>query len=506
MRKTLLLSTLILALASCQGSSAPEVVETAPEAAVRPNILFVFTDDHASHAISAYGSKLNQTPNIDRIANEGMRFDNCFCGNSLCGPSRATILTGKHSHLNGFIGNASVFDGEQLTFPKLMQEAGYETAVIGKWHLKSEPTGFDHWEVLQGQGPYYNPPIKSAEGVTKYTGYTTEILTDLALEWLQTERDAEKPFVLMWQHKAPHRNWQPGPRQLHLYDDVTLPEPETLWDDWSDRASPAAEQEMTVANHLFPFDLKFEAPGNLTPEQRAAWDEAYGPKNAAFEAAKPTGKDLVRWQYQRYMKDYLRCIASVDEQLGRVLDYLDESGLAEDTIVIYSSDQGFYLGDHGWYDKRWMYEESLRMPFVVRWPGVTEPGSVDTHLVQNIDFAETFLDVAGLAKPAEMQGHSLVPLLRGEEPADWRDAIYYHYYEYPEPHRVAPHYGVRTARYKLIHYPRTQEWELFDLVEDPNELHSVADDPDHAEIRSGLERRLQELRAEYGVDAVEARD
>ena len=464
----------------------------------RPNILFVFTDDHASHAISAYGSKINRTPNIDRIAREGVLFRNCFCTNSICAPSRAVIQTGKHSHLNGVPTNREEFDGSQQTFPKLLQAAGYQTAVIGKWHLKSDPAGFDHWQVLIGQGPYYNPPIKSAAGTTRYTGYTTDILTDLTLDWLREGRDESEPFLLMFQHKAPHRNWAPGPAHLNTYDGVEIPEPATLFDDWAGRTSATGTQEMTVAQHLNEQDLKLVPPRNLTPEQLATWDAAYGPKNAAFREANLSGAELVRWKYQRYIKDYLRSIASVDDNLGRVLDYLDESGLAENTVVIYSSDQGFYLGDHGWFDKRWMYEESLRMPLIVKWPGVTEPGTENTDLVQNLDFAPTFLEMAGVAVPDDMQGQSLVPLLAGEKPDSWRDSIYYHYLEFPGPHAVQKHYGVRTQRYKLIHYYEIDEWELFDLREDPAELRSIYADPEHAATRTELERELRRLQRQYG--------
>ncbi len=465
----------------------------------RPNIIFMFTDDHASHAIGAYGSRINQTPNIDRLAKEGMLFSNCFCTNSICGPSRAVILTGKHSHLNGMATNRDRFDGSQQTFPKLMQKAGYQTAMIGKWHLKTDPTGFDFWNVLIGQGPYYNPPLKTPEGTVKHTGYTTDILTDVALDWLKTKRDESKPFVMMYQHKAPHRNWQPGPKHLNTYDDTTIPEPETLFDDYANRTSAAKTQTMTVARHLTPNDLKLTPPKNLTPEQLTEWKKAYDPKNEAFEKANLTGDDLVRWKYQRYMKDYLRCIASVDDNIGRVLDYLDESGLADNTIVIYSSDQGFYLGDHGWFDKRWMYEESLRMPFIVRWPGVTQPGSKNGDLVQNLDFAETFLDIASARIPSDMQGTSLVPLLKGQTPDDWRKSIYYHYYEFPGAHSVRKHYGVRTKRHKLIHYYNIDEWELFDLKKDPNELKSVYGDPAYTDIQKRLETKLGRLRKRYQV-------
>ena len=464
----------------------------------RPNIVFIFTDDHAAHAISAYGSKINETPNIDRIANEGMRFDHCLVTNAICGPSRAVILTGKYSHKNGFYRNGNRFDGSQMNFAKLLQRNGYTTAMIGKWHLSSDPTGFDHWEVLRGQGPYYNPPMKTPDGVNKHEGYTTEIITDLALDWLRGGRDESKPFVLMLQHKAPHRNWQPGPDYLTMYDGEEIPEPATLFDDYEGRASPARNQEMTIAEHLSRHDLKLNAPKNLTPAQLAAWNAAYEPKNAAFERAGLEGEDLVRWKYQRYIKDYLRCVAAVDDGIGQVLDYLEDSGLDEDTVVIYSSDQGWYLGDHGWYDKRWMYEESLKMPLVVRWPGVVEPGSVSADLVSNVDFAETFLDIAGLEAeiPADMQGRSMVPIMRGDTPEDWRKSFYYHYYEFPAVHAVAKHYGVRTDRYKLIHYYQLGEWELFDLQEDPDELSSVYADPAYADVVSRLKVELKRLQHE----------
>ncbi len=475
----------------------PQSLLAAAQGEKKPNILFIFTDDHASHAISAYGSQINKTPNIDRIANEGILFENCFCTNSICAPSRAVILTGKHSHLNGVPTNRERFDGSQQTFPKILQDVGYQTAMIGKWHLKSDPTGFDYWNVLIGQGPYYNPPMKTPEGVTQHTGYTTDIITDISLDWLKNERDEDKPFMMMYQHKAPHRNWQPGPDHLTMYDDEEIPEPETLFDDYSNRTSATKTQTMTIKNHLNKRDLKLEPPGNLTNEQLEKWNEAYEPKNEAFQEANLEGKELVRWKYQRYIKDYLRTIASVDDNVGRVLDYLDESGLAENTIVIYSSDQGFYLGDHGWFDKRWMYEESLRMPLLIRWPGVIQPGTKNEDIVQNLDFAETFLDAAGAKIPSDMQGKSLLPVMKGDTPDDWRDAIYYHYHEFPGAHSVQKHYGVRTKRYKLIHYYEIDEWELFDLKEDPNELHSVYAEPEYENIQNRLEKKLIELQKKY---------
>ena len=489
----------------------------------RPNILFLFSDDHAPHAIGAYGgplAALDPTPEIDRLADQGMLFRNSFCTNSICGPSRAVILTGLHSHRNGFMNNGNRFDGDQRTFPKLLQGAGYKTAMIGKWHLKTDPQGFDYWDVLPGQGDYYNPELISAAGKRRVEGYCTDIVTDLAIEWMDGQRESGEPFLLMCQHKAPHRNWMPALRHLDLFDDIEVPEPATLFDTWEDNASPARHQEMSVARELNPVhDLFFDPQRNwdpeagkaidasgsrnlkrMTPDQLAKWKAGLGDQNAAFAAAAPEGPDLVRWKYQRYIKNYLRTIRGVDESVGRLLAYLDETGLADNTIVVYSSDQGFYLGDHGWYDKRWMYEESLAMPLIVRWPGVTKPGSVNTDLVQNLDYAETFLEAAGVPVPDDMQGRSLVPLLRGEQPTDWRDAIYYHYYEFPSVHMVARHYGIRTDRYKLIRFYQFDEWELYDLEKDPDELRNVYDDPAYRGIATSMAVRLGELRAQYGDD------
>lgn len=494
MRISGVVATAILAA----GVSVLGLAQTAVLAAGRPNIVFLFTDDHAAHAMSCYGSKINQTPHLDRIAQQGMKFTHCYVGNSLCGPSRATVLTGKHSHLNGFRQNGDRFDGTQVTMPKLLQAAGYETAVIGKWHLESDPTGFDHWEVLVGQGPYYNPPmIRNGERV-KYEGYTTEIIGDLTLNWLK-QRKSDQPFLLMAQHKAPHREWQPGPKYFDLYQGITLPEPPTLFDDYAGRASPARSQSMSVARDLSPLDLKLTPPKNLTPDQLKIWTAAYAEENAALAADGLTGDALVRWKYQRYIKDYARCIQAVDDQVGRLLDYLEESGLAENTIVIYSSDQGFFLGDHGWFDKRFMYEECYRTPLLVKWPGVTKPGSVCDALVSNLDYAQTMLDLAGVKADPSMQGRSLAPLLRGTTPDDWRSSLYYHYYEYPGPHDVARHYGVKTARYKLLHFYHLGEWELYDLEQDPQERKSVYGDPAYATVQAELKTELARLRTEYQV-------
>lgn len=475
-----------------------------------PNILFIFTDDHDTGAIGAYGGRLAgvaPTPNLDRLASEGMLFRNAFVTNAICAPSRAVILTGKHSHLNGVRDNGIRFDSSQVTFPKLLQDAGYQTAIVGKWHLKSEPTGFDYWNVLPGQGDYYNPRFRTPEGIVQETGYVTDIITDKALDWLENGRDAARPFMLMYQHKAPHRPWLPELEHLTRFENVEIPEPATLFDDYEGRTSAAKTQEMTIARHFMEgWDLKIAGgerwegiDRQLNEEQRARLLAFYEKENEAYSRLE--GDDLVRWKYQRYMKDYLGTIASVDENIGRMLDYLEENDLLENTVVVYSSDQGFFLGEHGWFDKRWMYEESLRTPLIVRWPGVVEPHSENTDLVQNLDFAPTFLDLAGVTVPSEMQGMSLVPLLKGSTPNNWRDAIYYHYYEYPAAHMVQRHYGVRTDRYKLIHYYPIDEWELFDLERDPDELQSVYGDPTYAGVQQELEVKLEELRRQYEVPA-----
>ncbi len=498
MRLTRVSVAILLATAACGAPSDPI---SEPE---RPNILLVFTDDHAAHAVSAYGSVINQTPNIDRLAAEGMLFSNAFVTNSICAPSRATVLSGQYGHLNGVPTNRDTLYSSTVTFPNLLQDAGYQTAIVGKWHLKIQPTGFDYFEVLRGQGQYYNPVFFGPNDSTLYEGYTTDIITDRALTWLDESRDPERPFLLMYQHKAPHREWAPGPDQLALYEDEDIPEPSTLFDDWSDRSSAARTQEMSLAADMTEQDLKFVPPGNLTPAQLATWNAAYGPRNEAFEAAGLEGDDLIRWKYQRYIKDYLRAIASVDDNLGRVLDYLDQEGLADNTIVVYTSDQGFFLGDHGWFDKRWMYEESLRTPLIVRWPAGMDAGAVNAALVQNLDLAETFLDVAGVAIPDAMQGRSLLPLMGGETPSDWRDAIYYQYFEYPGWHMVRRHYGIRTQTHKLIHYYEIDEWELFDLEADPDELHSVWGTAAYAELQGQLEQRLDSMRVHFAVPEVDS--
>jgi len=473
--------------------------------AKQPNIVFIFSDDHAYQAISAYGEarKLLETPNLDRIAAEGMRFDRCLVGNSICGPSRATILTGKYSHLNGFYNNSnSRFDGSQNTFPKLLQTAGYQTAIFGKWHLISDPTGFDYWHILPGQGIYYNPPMTKNGEQVQHEGYVTDIITDLSLNWLKG-RDPSKPFLLMCQHKAPHREWAPALRHLGHDNDREYPEPETLFDDYAGRGLAERDQDMTLEKTMNDLDVKLATPGSLTPEQRAEWDAYYKPRNEKFRSAKLTGKDLIRWRYNRYMHDYLGTVKAVDESVGRVLKFLDDEGLADNTIVLYPSEQGFYLGEHGWFDKRWIFEESLRTPLLVRWPGMTKPGTTSEALVSNVDFAQTFLELAGVSAPSEMQGKSLVPILKGEQPGDWRKSFYYHYYEYPVPHRVRPHYGVVTDRYKLVHFyaPDVDYWELFDRQSDPRELKSVYGDAKYADVQQELHAEVDRQRTELKVPA-----
>ncbi len=482
----------------------------------RPNIVFIFTDDHATQAISAYGGILAEvapTPNLDRIANEGMLFNRCLVTNSICGPSRATILTGKYSHLNGFMTNETTeFDGAQQTFPKILRQQGYQTAVIGKWHLGSEPTGFDYWDVLLAQGFYYNPDFRTPAGVNREAGYVTEIVTGKAINWLQT-RDQSKPFMLMMQHKAPHREWSPAPKYLNAFDGVTMPEPDTLFDDYAGRGTAAKNQDMTIRVtmelgkdlKIREYDKKGELAqrldGRMTPEQLAAWNAAYEPRNKAVLEEKPAGKDLVRWKYQRYIKDYLRCIKSVDDSVGELLQYLDDNGLSGNTVVIYSSDQGFFLGEHGWFDKRWMYDESYRTPLMVKWPGVVKPGSVNNDLVSNLDFAQTFLGIAGAKSPKDMQGASLVPVFKSQKPKNWRKSHYYHYYEFPGWHMVQRHEGVYDGRYKLMYFYDIDEWELYDLEKDPKELQNQFENPEYAKEVKLLKRELTRLRKQYKVPA-----
>ena len=492
--------------------------------AKRPNIVFIMSDDHAFQAISAYDQRLVQTPNIDRLASEGIRFDRAFVGNSICSPSRATLLTGKHSHASSVRNNLDVFDGSQQTLQSLFQAGGYETAMIGKWHLKSEPTGFDHWEVLPGQGDYYNPKFLNAQGGRQLTGYVTDVITDLAVEWLQGRGADERPFLLFYHHKAPHREWWPSPEELTDFDAGPWPEPETLFDDYAGRQA-AAEAEMRISDHMGLSNDNKIAPANaralghepfmdwyegayerqtqehMNDEQRALAETVYGPINEEFLRENRQGDELTRWKYQRYLQDYLSTIRSVDRNVGRLLEQLEAAGQLDDTLIVYTSDQGFYLGEHGWFDKRFMYEESFRTPLIMRWPGRMQEGGSRQALVQNIDFAPTLLDAAGLDVPKDMHGKSLVPLFQDDD-SDFREALYYHYYEYPGIHAAKRHYGVRNDRYKLIHfYYDIDSWEFYDLQEDPQELNNLIDDPAYAEPRAEALRQLVALRQQFGDSA-----
>lgn len=440
-------------------------------ASERPNILFIMTDDHAAHAIGAYGSRINKTPNIDRLAREGMLFKNCFAVNAICTPSRASILTGKYSHKNG-VPVFNRFDGSQWSVQKELSKAGYQTAMIGKWHLTSDPVGFDYWNILPGQGLYHDPEMIEMGQRKKLTGYATDLITDLTIDFVK-KRDPNKPFLIFSHHKAPHREWSPDAKHAKMYEDVEIPEPPTFNDEYASRSAAASEATMRIDQHLTARDLKGRTP--------------------------PAGLDargVKKWKYQQYIKDYLRCVASVDDNVGRLFDYLEESGLAKNTVVIYTSDQGFFLGDHNWYDKRFMYEESLRMPFLVRWPGHIAAGSTTEAMALNVDVAPTFLELAGLKAPAEVQGRSLLPVLEGHTPQDWRKSMYYRYYHYPGDHQVQPHYGVRTERHKLIYFNRIDQWELFDLQTDPHELNNIYAAPSSAQTVKTLKTELNRLRTE----------
>ncbi len=440
----------------------------------RPNILFIFSDDHASHALSCYGSKVNETPQLDRIAKEGMRFTNAFVTNSICTPSRATLLTGKYSHLNG-VPVFNRFDGSQPTVAKYLQAAGYHTGMIGKWHLGSDPTGFDYWNILPGQGRYHDPEFIEMGDRHVIKGYVSDIIADLTIDFLE-KRPKDKPFLVFSNPKAPHRPWEPDEKHRLMFADKVIPEPETFYDDYSTRSAAAPEATMRIDRDMTNGDTK-------------------GPPPAGLDTAA-----VKKWKYQRYMQDYLACVASMDDNIGRILDYLEKTGLAKNTIVIYSSDNGFYLGDHNWFDKRFMYEESLRVPLLVKAPGMTKPGSVNPAMVLNVDYAPTLMAFAGLPVPDDMQGRSIIPLLEGAKPADWRTSMYYRYYHYPQHHRVQPHYGVRDERWKLIHFNKLDAWELFDLETDPNELQNLAADPAHSAKLAGMKELLAAKKKEAKDD------
>ena len=467
----------------------------------RPNILFIMTDDHAAHAISAYGSKINVTPNMDRLAKEGMRFSNCFVENSICTPSRAAILTGKYSHKNG-VPVFNAFDGAQPHVAKYLKQAGYYTGLVGKWHLGSEPTGFDFFSVLPGQGRYHNPVFLNADGRETNKGYASDVITDKALAFLD-RRPKDKPFMLLLHHKAPHRGWEPSAKYAKMFDNADIPEPETLRDDYSTRTDAAREATMTIARHLNNGDLKIPPPAELRGAARQRWMNEVPTEVTVTNkgvAKRLTGDDLLKWKYQRYIKDYLRCVASVDENIGRVLEYLQRNGLRENTVVIYTSDQGFFLGDHGWYDKRFMYEECLRTPLLVSWPAQIKAGTVQNAMALNIDFAPTFLELAGVSVPAGIQGRSLLPLLQGKTPENWRKSMYYRYYHDPGHHNTRAHYGVRTETHKLIYFWKKDQWELFDLTKDPKELRNVYSDRSYSAVVADLKNELARLKKEFQDD------
>ena len=512
-------------LISCKGEKKTSSIQ---EEKKKPNIIFIMSDDHAYQAISAYSDKLIQTPNIDRIANEGLLFTNACVTNSICAPSRATILTGKHTHINGKIDNRMPFDTTQVTFPQLFQNAGYQTAMYGKLHFGNNPKGVDDFMILPGQGNYINPRFITPKGDTIITGYVTDIITDLTINWLDKKRDKEKPFMMMYLHKAPHRPWWPSPEKFKEFTQKTFPEPASLFDDYANRGTAAKTAEMNLLHHMkYGHDSKirpetikemggvepyvppvnwggvdgFTGPyGRANAEQKALYDPVIDSINTWFKANWPTmnTKEKMQWKYQRYMQDYLGSISSVDDNVGRVLNYLDESGLAENTIVVYTSDQGFYLGEHGWFDKRFIYDESFKTPLMIRWPNEITPNTTNDEMVQNLDFAQTFLEAAQIEAPSDMQGESLMPLLKGDTGSWKRDAVYYHYYEYPAVHMVKRHYGIVTKEYKMAHfYYDVDEWELYDRIKDPQEMRNVYNDPAYTATVVELSKKLDELRVKY---------
>jgi arylsulfatase A-like enzyme len=516
--KSICLASLALLAISCKTEEKEKTAE-------RPNIIFIMSDDHAYQAISAYNDTLIETPNIDRIAEMGMLFTNASVTNSICAPSRATILTGKHSHINGKVDNHFPFDTTNITFPQILQNSGYQTAMFGKLHFGNSPKGFDQFKILPGQGVYYNPDfLTKNEGEINVEGYVTDIITDMTLDWLQNDRKKDQPFMLMYLHKAPHREWLMPEKYRDEMLSRTFPEPATLFDDYSGRGRAAHEAEMNLLtdmnwagdSKIYPEVMDqlgiaensnwdkaaFEREvGRMNAAQRADWDTHYMKVNEDFKIAYPTmtEKDKMSWRYQRYMQDYLGTIKSVDENVGRVLDYLEANDMMQNTIIVYTSDQGFYLGEHGWFDKRFIYNESFKTPLLMAWPGKVKAGSTSDEMVQNLDFAQTFLAAAGIEAPPDMQGESLLPLLTGETGKWTREEVYYHYYEYPSVHMVKRHYAIVTKEYKLVHYYfDIDEWELIDRKKDPMELTNVYDDPAYAQTRADLHKQLDGLREKYG--------
>jgi arylsulfatase A-like enzyme len=480
----------------------PAAVAVQDQRGTRPNIIFIMSDDHAAHAIGAYGSRVNKTPHIDRLAREGALLTNVFATNSICTPSRATILTGQYSHING-VTMFNRFDSARMTVARLLQQHGYYTGMIGKWHLGSDPDGFDRWEILPGQGAYRDPIFYTATGEKTYTGrYVTDVITDLAIDFVRT-RPSNKPFFLMMHHKAPHRPWEPDEAHAAQFASLHVPEPPTFWDSYATRSDALHENQQRIAADLNNRDLKRAPPQGLAGQELTNWLAIKPDSVTILRDGKDvtlTGEALARWKYQKFMQDYLATVQSVDDSVGRVLATLDETRLARNTIVIYTSDQGFFLGDHGLFDKRFMYEESIRMPFLVRWPAGIKPGTKIDAMALNVDFAPTFLDIAGVAAPTEMQGRSLQPVLRGRTPADWRDAMYYRYYHDPGDHNTRAHYGVRTRTHKLIYFWKKDQWELFDLVNDPTELHNLYGQPGREALTASLKQALARLKREVRDD------
>lgn len=511
--KLLFYSAAAAALAA--GAAAVSSCKKAAANAQKPlNIVYIMTDDHTAQMMSCYDTRFAHTPNLDRIAADGVRFTESYVANSLSGPSRACMLTGKHSHANGFTDNTTcVFDGNQPTFPKYLQKAGYQTAIFGKWHLESLPQGFDRWEIVPGQGDYYNPDFIVESGDTvQVHGYLTDLITNKSLNWLENERDKDKPFCLLIHHKAIHRNWLADTAHLRLFEDRTFELPDNFFDDYQGREAAAA-QEMSIFKDMdLIYDLKMDRPDKDSPlkaryhsyidrmdsEQRAKWDAFYEPIIKDFYAQNLSGKELAKWKYQRYMRDYLKVVKSLDDNVGRVLDYLEEKGLLDNTLVVYTSDQGFYMGEHGWFDKRFMYQESFHTPLIMRLPkGMDRRGDI-TEMVQNIDYAPTFLEIAGVEIPADIQGVSLLPLLKGDKPENWRDALYYHYHEYPAEHAVKRHYGVSDGHHKLIHfYNDIDKWELYDLDKDPSEMNNIYGRPGTESITADMRKKLKDLQEQY---------
>lgn len=475
----------------------------------KPNIIFILSDDHTNKAIGVYGNKLAKTPNIDRIANEGALFNNFFVTNSICGPSRAALLTGKYSHMNGFISNDKKFNINQFIFSRSLADSGYQTAWIGKWHLETLPQdAFNYWTILPDQGHYFNPNfITQANDTVNHKGYVTDIITDLSKDWIE-KRDRDKPFFLVIGEKATHREWLPALEDLGSYDDVTFPVPSTFYDSYENRKA-AAHQDMSISETMkLGFDLKVNVDyetdwiySRLDKEQRDAYRAYYGNRiSKEFNDRKLNGKKLAEWKFQRYMRDYFSTAKALDRNIGKILDFLDDNGLAENTIVIYGSDQGFYLGEHGWFDKRFIYEESLRTPFMIRYPGVIKAGTVIEQPVLNIDWAPTLLAMADAPASKEIQGKSFFDLLKNDK-VSWRDRVYYHYYEYPQPHRVMPHFGIRTTKFKLIRFYGNQDfWELYDLEKDPQELNNIYSEFEHSELLIALKKDLAISIQEYKDD------